>query len=109
MSQTSLYELIDDLLVLINGKLDLKSLKVSIKDIMQANDGIIRSYFSQRDIEFALEHLCEEESLSKTKIMKSIALKMLHEKTDGFRLKEYVCALKAAYELAIPSIVLNDD
>ena len=46
-SQNSLYELIDDLLVLINGKLELKSPKVSIKEIMRVNDGVIRSYFSE--------------------------------------------------------------
>jgi hypothetical protein len=39
--------------------------------------------------------------------MKAISLDLLHGKPDGFRLKEFIRALKAAYDLAIPQVVLN--
>ena len=61
MSQADLYEIIDDLLVLINGKLTLDSEcpSLDLDMILEANDGIIRSRFSESDILFALKHIAD--------------------------------------------------
>ena len=95
--------------MLINGKLSTTT-KLSVDMIIKANDGIIKSKYDKADIEFALKHLVDNEGiLSKEKIKKVVAVKLLNEKPDGFRLGEFVIALKQAYELAIPASVESQD
>ena len=38
-----------------------------------------------------------------------MAVKLLEEKPDGYRLNEFVCALKQAYELSIPASVSDQE
>lgn len=94
----------DDLIVLINAKINNDDM-VTIDSIMEVNDGIIKTKFTQNDTLFALRHLAEGESelkLSYQLMQKAIALKVLDFKHDGYRLKEFVSVLKQAYVLGIP-------
>lgn len=105
MSQPTLFDLLDELIILINGK-NLDS-EVTVKMIAEANDGIIKSKYTETDILYALKHISDEWDgayrLNRAKIEKAIALRVLSFKPDGYRLSEFVSVLKSAFELGIPS------
>ena len=56
MEEQSLYTLLDDLLVLINAKFS-SSTELTLGQILEANDGIIRSIFGPDEILFGLKHI----------------------------------------------------
>ena len=62
MGQAALYDLLDDLLVLLNAMpgIDPTRPTVTLSQIESANNGIVKSKYTQRDIDFAMRHLSEE-------------------------------------------------
>lgn len=92
-----------------NQTLAANSCILSAEELLQASDGVINSKFSVQDVEFALRHIADEVTgtnkytLNRVKVQKAIALQLLNEIPDGFRLHEFIQALKNAFELGIPS------
>lgn len=80
------------------------------EDIIENNNGVVNSKFTQdpKVIEYALHYICSfdkqtgKHSIDQSKVVKSIALAMLYVKGDFF-LKEYVQALKCAFDIALDS------
>ena len=60
-------------------------------------------------IEFALRHIADEQEegktfkLSITKVKLALALIVLHSKPDGFKLSEFIEALKGQNEMMMPA------
>ena len=59
MDEETLFDLLDDLLVLINANLSSEKI-LSFDQIQKANDGIIKPCYGEKEILFALKHLANQ-------------------------------------------------
>lgn len=73
MSEHSLYGILDDLLVLINSKFANQQ-DLNLDQILEANDGIIKSIYGPDEISFGLKHICIDGKLNRDLVQKAVAI-----------------------------------
>ena len=120
-NQSEFFDVLDDLLVLLNSQsfqeyFEKFGPNLSVAQIQSFNDGVIKSEYNERHIEFALKHLCQGNdapfgnketvyTLKREQVQKMLQVKLLLAKSDGYRVKEFVKVLKELYQFCIPQIL----